>query len=306
MPTAKQLQDFAALRFGMFIHWGSATFQFRDGHNDWCYGVTDNKSRRYRPFSPADFNPGVVDFRQWAEVAKSAGCKFCALTAKHHEGFALWPSGATGHTVAASPYEGDIVREYVETMRANGLLPGLYFSILDLHHNITERGVDNAQKDLIYLQLKELLTGYGEIPILVIDGWGSNWGGPRFSQLDYDETAAYIHALSPDTLILNHSCECNYDHTDVIFFENAAGQRVPKDFSGWGAAGNKLTRHWFWKSKDTGRRLKSARWAMEKKLRPMNSKNVVFLLNASPNRNGVIEKNIADVFVRIGERRLLL
>ena len=300
MPDVDRLEAFAALRFGMFIHWNSATFQFARGHNDWCYGVTDNASPRYRPFDPAGFNPGPVDFQQWADVAKSAGCRFCALTAKHHEGFALWPSRATDHTIAASPYQGDAVAEYVQTMRANGLLPGLYFSMLDLHHNITERGCGGLQKALIYRQLEELLTGYGEIPVLVIDGWGSKWGGPRFSQLDYTETAAYIHSLSPNTLILNHSCECSYDHTDVIFFENAAGQRAPKDFAGCGAAGNKLTPHWFWKERDTARRCKSATWAVKKKLLPMNARGVVFLLNASPNRNGVIEENLARVFEKIG------
>ncbi|MCL2299557.1 MAG: alpha-L-fucosidase [Firmicutes bacterium] len=297
---AELLEEFAALRFGMFIHWNSATFQFAEDHDDWCYGVTDNADSRYRPFSPGNFDPGPVDFQQWADTAKSAGCRFCALTAKHHEGFALWPSGATEHSAANSPYKGDVIAEYVRAMRANGLLPGLYYSMLDLRHNITERGCGAAQKELIFRQLEELLTGYGEIPILVIDGWGSAWGGPRFSQLDYAETAAHIHALSPNTLILNHSCECNTDHTDAIFFENAAGQRVPRNFKGYGAAGNKLTRHWFWKTVDAGRRCKSAAWAVNKKLRPMNKRGVVFLLNASPNRNGVIEENLAGVFREIG------
>ncbi|MDR2688118.1 MAG: alpha-L-fucosidase [Oscillospiraceae bacterium] len=297
---SERLEAFAGLRFGMFIHWNSATFQFARRRGDWCYGVTDNASPRYRPFAPEGFDPGPVDFQRWADVANSAGCRFCALTAKHHEGFALWPSGATRHSVAASPYRGDVVAGYVQAMRANGLLPGLYFSMLDLHHNITERGVDAARKALIHRQLEELLTHYGEIPILVIDGWGSKWGGPRFSQLDYGETAARIHALSPNTLILNHSCECSTDHTDVIFFENAAGQRAPRDFAGYGAAGNKLTPHWVWKAGDAARRCRGAAGAVEKKLRPMNARGVVFLLNASPNQSGAVEDNQARVFAEIG------
>ena len=294
------MEAFSWLKFGMFIHFNSATFQFSEGSDDWFYGTKSNTEEHYRFFDPAGFNPGKIDFQQWADVAKSAGCKFCAFTAKHHEGFSLWPSKATDHTVAASPYGGDAVAEYVKAMRENGLLPGLYYSMLDLHHNITELGCAPAQKELIFTQLRELLTNYGEIPILVIDGWGSAWGGPRFSQLDYEETAGYIHELSPNTLILNHSCENNYDHTDVIFFENAAGQRVPKDFTGCGAAGNKLTRHWFWKTTDSKRRIKSAKWAVEKKLKPMNRRNVVFLLNASPNQKGAIDDNIAKVFAEVG------
>jgi len=297
-------QNFREKRFGMFIHFNSATFQFcRNEEQDWAYGVTDNRDPSYRFFSPADFKVTSVDFDQWADVALSAGCKFTVLTAKHHEGFALWPTRATGHSIAASPYSGDLVAEYMEAMRGRGLVPGLYFSMLDLHHNITEAGVSPSQKEMVKQQLTELLTGYGEVPYLVIDGWNSLWGGPRFSQLDYREIAGHIKSLQPGTLIMNHSCECSYEHTDVIFFENAAGQAVPKRFSGYGAAGNILTRTWFWKESHPTTRLKSAAWAVERKLKPMNRRGVTFLLNVSPNREGRIEENVAARFREIGALR---
>lgn len=304
-PEQREIYErFRQMRLGMFIHFNSATFQFcRNEAQDWAYGVTDNRDPAYQFFSPSDFTAHAVDFDQWADVALSAGCKFTVLTAKHHEGFALWPTQATGHSIAASPYPADLVGDYMAAMRRRGLVPGLYFSMLDLHHNITENGVTPAQKDLIKRQLTELLGNYGEAPYLVIDGWHSLWGGPRFEQLDYQEIAAHIKALQPHTLIMNHSCECSYDHTDVIFFENAAGQKIPKRFDGYGAAGNILTRTWFWKESHPAAKLKSARWAVEKKLLPMNRQGVTFLLNVSPNREGRIEENVAARFREIGAVR---
>jgi len=295
-------EDFRAKRFGMFIHFNSATFQFcRNEGQDWAYGTIDNQDPGYRFFSPADFTVTSIDFDQWADVALSAGCKFTVLTAKHHEGFALWPTLATDHSIAVSPYPGDLVADYMEAMRGRGLIPSLYFSMLDLHHNITELGVTPSQTEFVKQQLTELLTRYGEVPYLVIDGWNSLWGGPRFTQLDYDEIAGHIKSLQPNTLIMNHSCECSYEHTDVVFFENAAGQAVPRHFRGYGAAGNILTRTWFWKESHPGAKPKSAAWAVKRKLRPMNRRGVTFLLNVSPNKEGRIEENIAARFREIGE-----
>jgi alpha-L-fucosidase len=294
-------KDFREKRLGMFIHFNSATFQYcRNEGQDWAYGITDNRDPAYRTFNPSDFNVTAIDFDQWADVALSAGCKFTVLTAKHHEGFALFPSEATEHCITASPYPDDLVADYMEAMRGRGLIPALYFSILDLHHNITEAGISSAQKELIKRQLTELLTRYGEVPYLVIDGWHSLWGGPRFSQLDYREIEAHIKSLQPDILIMNHSCECSYDHTDVVFFENAAGQSVPKRFNGYGAAGNILTRTWFWKESHPAAILKTADWAVEKKLKPMNRRGVTFLLNVSPNKEGRIEENVVRRFGEIG------
>ncbi len=299
----RRLEAFQKLGMGMFIHFNSATFQYADQKMDWPYGVIDNRDPRYRFFSPSEFRISQIDFKQWAAVAKSAGCKFAVLTAKHHEGFALWPTAASPHSIANSPYLGDIVREYVDTMRGAGIIPGLYFSIMDFHHNITEKGVSSQQKAFIKEQLRELLTGYGPVPYLVIDGWGSTWGGPRFSQLDYGEIADFVHSIQPDTLILNHSCECSYEHTDVIMFENTAGQCIPKGFQGYGVAGNILTSAWFWKYSDPNAKLRSAEWAVREKLIPMNRQGVVFMLNVSPNQQGRIDSNVAEVFRQIGELR---
>jgi len=292
---------FTAKKFGMFIHYNSATYQFCGyPQDDWCYGVTDNNDPRYKWFDPKDFNPTEIDFRQWARVAKSAGCAFAALTAKHHEGFALWPTKYSPHSVANSPYGKDVLTDYFRVFREEGVEPCLYFSMLDLNHNITQKGATPEQKEFVKHQLTELLTSYGDFSVLVIDGWNSGWGGPRWDTMPYEEINAHIKSLQPNILILNHSCENNFDHSDVVFFENAAGQRVPRWFKGPGAGGNKFTRNWFYKYRDDEGGLKSASWAV-RKLKKMNRHNTVFLLNASPDINGRIIPEMERKFKEVGD-----
>jgi len=86
-------------------------------------------------------------------------------------------------------------------------------------------------------------------------------------------------------------------------FENTAGQCIPKGFQGYGVAGNILTSAWFWKYSDPNAKLRSAEWAVREKLIPMNRQGVVFMLNVSPNQQGRIDSNVAEVFRQIGELR---
>ncbi|HBA47246.1 MAG TPA: hypothetical protein DCZ91_05510 [Lachnospiraceae bacterium] len=95
MNSLTDLQKhFINLRFGTFIHFNSATFQFCKGEvTDWEYAHENSGEPRRYPFHEEEWNPVGLDCRQWASVAKSAGCRYAALTAKHHEGFCLWLSG---------------------------------------------------------------------------------------------------------------------------------------------------------------------------------------------------------------------
>ena len=188
-PTAAQLawqQDELAL----FVHFGMNTFTDRE----WGDGTE----------SPSLFNPSRLDARQWARAAKGAGAKAMILTAKHHDGFCLWPTATTTHSVASSPWRsggGDVVREFVEACRAEGLKPGLYCSPWDRNHPAYG---DSARYNDVYIaQLTELLTHYGPISEVWFDG--ANGEGPNGKRQVYDwpRNWALVRALQPHAVMFS-------------------------------------------------------------------------------------------------------
>ena len=162
-------RDFINLRLGTFIHWNSAAVQFHANPDiiDWEFDLENGGEPRRYPFPESDWAPRAPDCDRWAQIAKSAGCRFAVLTAKHHEGFALWPSEFGNHNVAQATVRTDIVAEFLRAFRAAGLQAGLYFSVLDLTAGIGRRSFPPAQRELVLGQITELLTNYGEIPYLL-------------------------------------------------------------------------------------------------------------------------------------------
>lgn len=302
MNHLERLQkDFVDLRFGTFIHFNSATVQFCTGETvDWEYGCENNAQPRKYPFSPADWNPDRLDCRQWAAIAKSAGCRFAALTAKHHEGFALWPTEYSGHCVKNAARTTDVVAEYLAAFREAGISAGLYFSILDLTAGIGRRSCTRQQKELILGQITELLTRYGRIPFLITDGWSAPWGGPEYAQLPFEEVDSLVKGLQPDCLLINIGCSGSLIGTDIPCFENAAGQGAEGFFAGPGLACNKLTGSWFWRTEDGRSAPAGVPWVQEK-LAEYFRKNCAFMLNLSPDIHGRVEQNLADAFGEIGK-----
>ena len=291
---------FVNQRFGMFIHFNSATFQFaRTEMKDWEYDHENNNEPRQYPFNPKDWNPSELDCAQWARAAKSSGMTFSALTTKHHEGFDLWPSKYTKHCVTNATNKTDVVKEYLEAFRKEGITAGIYFSMLDLHHQINKKKCTAEDKQFIKDQLEELLTNYGEIPFIIIDGWNAHWGGPSYNNLPFDEIDEFIKKLQPNCMLMNISCESNLNHTDIVFYENAAGQDVEDEFQGPGASCNVLTDTWFWRTTDTNMELKDADW-VNQKIIDMNKHNVTFLLNGAPNQKGKLDDNVLERFAQVG------
>jgi alpha-L-fucosidase len=189
VPSPAQLawqQDELAL----FLHFGVNTFTDRE----WGDGRE----------SPEIFAPTSLDARQWARTARNAGFKGMVLTAKHHDGFCLWPTSTTRHSVASSPWkngQGDVVREFVDACRAEGLKPGLYCSPWDRNH--PSYG-DSAAYNLQYwAQLTELLTRYGPIAEIWFDG--ANGEGPNGKRQVYDwpQTFALVRKLQPEGVIFS-------------------------------------------------------------------------------------------------------
>jgi alpha-L-fucosidase len=199
-------RDFVDLRFGMFIHFGILTYT-----GSWAQGNLDI----------TQFNPTGLDCDQWASAAASAGMKYGVLTSRHHDGFALWPSKASKFNVGNIPWkagQGDVVRCYVDAFRKQGLLPGLYYSIWDTTQGVAAGSISAAKLDYVKTQLAELLTNYGSIPILVIDGWSWQMGHKAIA---YQEIYELVKSLQPNCLVTDHTHVPVPWDVDIVNYEGA-------------------------------------------------------------------------------------
>jgi alpha-L-fucosidase len=174
----------------MFLHFGVNTFTNRE----WGDGSE----------SPTIFNPTAFDARQWARVARATGFKAMILTAKHHDGFCLWPTATTRHSVASSPFRGgrgDVVREFVDACHAEDLRVGVYLSPWDRNH--PSYGDSAAYNDVYAAQLTELLTQYGPIHEVWHDG--ANGEGPNGKRQEYDWPRVWslVKRLQPEAVIFS-------------------------------------------------------------------------------------------------------
>ena len=121
---------FRAARFGMFIHWGIYAMPAR---NEWVKNLECMPEAEYDRY-PKYFDPDLYDAREWARTAKAAGMKYAVLTTKHHDGFCMFDSQYTDYKCTNTPAGRDLVREFVDAFRAEGLRIGFYYSLLDWHH----------------------------------------------------------------------------------------------------------------------------------------------------------------------------
>lgn len=186
LPTLRQL-EFQDWEFGVFLHFGIRTFY--EGHRDW-----DGQ-----PMEPGRFTPADLDCDQWVRTAREAGARYMVLTAKHHDGFANWPSRHTDFSVASSPWQqgkGDVVREFTDACRRHDMKVGLYYSPADA--SAPTYPDPKAYDDYFIHQISEILTGYGQIDILWFDGCGSE--GHTY---DWPRIMAEVRRMQPEILIFN-------------------------------------------------------------------------------------------------------
>ena len=205
-------------RFGMFIHWGLYSIPAR---GEWIRSRELMSIEDYRPyfeeFNPTDYNP-----KEWAQLAKRAGMKYAVITTKHHDGFCLFDSKLTDYKATNTPTGRDLIKEFVEAFRNEGLKIGFYYSLLDWHHKDYPKYGDeyhpmrNDEKyknetinfenyiDYFHGQVKELLTGYGKVDIIWFDFSyenekysmsGEKWQATRLIKM--------IRELQPEIIIDN-------------------------------------------------------------------------------------------------------
>lgn len=298
-------------RFGMFVHWGHASQRGSELSWPLAGGIPDLLPHSADGVSVADYHATAATFcpdpgapAQWAAAAVDAGMGYAVLTARHHDGFALWPSEHTDWSIARTPYGGDLVGEYAEASRAAGLRVGLYLSLSDWHHPdypaltdgdrpypkfLARRSSPEAWDrylDALFGQVRELLTGYGPIDVLWFDGqWERSAEEWRAREL-----LAMIKSLQPDCLVTDRLPGAS----DVTTPEQAVPARPPE--GRWETCLT-MNRSWGWVPGDTD--YKSAR-ALVHTLCETAGRGGNLLLNVSPDGTGAIPAAQAERLAAVG------
>jgi alpha-L-fucosidase len=225
MTTAEQRTEwFIHDRFGLFIHWGLYALPAR---HEWVKNrerLTDEHYQRYFDH----FDPDLYNPTEWARLAKQAGMRYAVITTKHHDGFCLWDSQLTDYKATNTPAGRDLIREWVDAFRAEGLKIGFYHSLIDWHHpEFPVDGLHPQRDDLEYRernqhrdvskyaeylhgQVRELLTNYGQIDVMWFDFSysGRDWGwtkGKGKEDWQSESLIQMVHELQPDILINNRT-----------------------------------------------------------------------------------------------------
>ncbi|NGZ74620.1 alpha-L-fucosidase [Saccharibacillus alkalitolerans] len=209
-PSPRQL-SWQRLEFYGFIHFGMNTMTGRE----WGEGHED----------PALFAPKSLDADDWIDTLKSSGMRAVILTCKHHDGFCLWPSRYSAHTVARAPWrdgKGDLVREVSDACRRHGLKFGVYLSPWDRTESSYGEGA--AYDDFYVNQLSELLTQYGEIGCVWLDGANGEGGGGKKQSYDWDRYYEVVRRLQPN-------CVISVCGPDIRWVGNEAGHTRAEEWS---------------------------------------------------------------------------
>lgn len=210
----KRTEWFEKARFGMFIHWGIYAIP---AQGEWYISGAQMNLQEYehymQEFNPVDYNPAG-----WARAAKEAGMQYMVLTAKHHDGFCLFDSKFTDYKATNTPAGRDLVKEYVDAVRAEGLKVGLYFSLLDWHHpnfpkyhdkfhplrgreELKEEEIDwDNYLQFLHNQVRELCTNYGKLDLLWFDFSYDDMCGEKWRA---SELLKMVRSLQPDILVDN-------------------------------------------------------------------------------------------------------
>jgi alpha-L-fucosidase len=303
-PLAERQKEFLSWKFGMFIHYGMASYN----EGQWATGYE----------APATFAPTQLDCGQWADAAKAAGMKYAVFTTKHTSGYALWDSKHTTHDITAftnyNQGKGDLVREFVDAFRARGIKIGLYYC---LPGDYSKNNLQPGQTDLhglppeakgdyvgfIKKQLTELLTQYGTVDLMWFDQYQNKYTGKQWREIK-----AHVHALQPDCLVLANN-STDFKTTDIQSYEYP--WLKDKNLKALPAGKNKNVAEvcdcitpgaWFWQPNITEKSMTSAAEVVDM-LKLCNARQANYLLNVPPDRTGRIPEFLVQRLKEIGKLR---
>ena len=321
----KRMEWYKHDRFGMFIHWGVYAIPAR---GEWVRCVERMSIENYQKYVDA-FNPTDYEPKEWARLAKHAGMKYAVLTAKHHDGFCLFDSKLTDYKCTNTKAGRDLVKEYVDAFRAEGIKVGLYFSIIDWHHpdyphfedrihpmrgneEYRDHGKqENFERYLDYMhgQVREICTNYGKIDVLWFDYSYGEMSGEKWRAT---ELVNMVRELQPDVLIDNR-LEASGEGFGSLLTDNpmvysgdfvSPEQIIPPEgivsTSGkpvaWEACIT-LNNNWGYAEHDHD--WKSAKTVV-RKLVECVSKGGNMLLNVGPDAKGRIPKESVEILTEVG------
>jgi len=315
--SKEHMQWFQDARFGMFIHWGIYAIPAR---GEWVKQQESIRDADYQPFFET-FDPMHYDPRIWAKAAREAGMKYAVMTAKHHDGFCLFETKYTDYQSMNTPARRDLIREYVEAFRAEGLKVGFYYSLLDWHHPDYPIAGDSIHPmrnhpdykdhagnlpryaDYIRNQVEELLTHYGKIDIIWFD---FSYGAMSGEAWKATELVKMVRRLQPEIIIDNRlggnikAVEPEIYAGDFASPEqiippegvlNEAGQPIP-----WEACIT-MNDHWGYAAQD--KNFKSPA-TLVRALVECVSKGGNLLLNVGPTAKGEIPPESLQILAEVG------
>ena len=205
LPEPQRTRWFREAKFGMFVHWGVYAVI---GRHEWARHLLQIPQAEYDRYARR-FNPVNLSADTWVDLAQNAGAKYIVITSKHHDGFSIYRSKVSDYDMEITPYKGDPLKMLAEASRRKGMRLGFYHSIMDWHHpDYTPKrawevadpkagGNLNRFIDFMKEQLRELLTGYGDVAVLWFDG---EWEHST-QELRSDEVYDFIRRLQPNILI---------------------------------------------------------------------------------------------------------
>lgn len=304
-------------RFGMFIHWGLYALPAR---HEWVKNHERMTNEDYQKYFD-NFNPDLYNPHEWAKMAKAAGMKYAVITTKHHEGFCLFDSKYTDYKAPNTPYGKDVLKEWVDAFREEGLKIGFYYSLIDWHHpdftidrNHPLRTDDKAKlaelnknrdmskyREYLHNQVRELMTNYGKVDILWLDFSYPGPNGKDHNDWDSEKLLRMVRQLQPGILVNDRLDLKNYDdgwdfttpeQYKVAKWPEVNGKRVPwetcQTFSGsWG----------YYRDENT--------WKDTKQLLDLLiesvSKGGNLLLNVGPTARGVFDERAQSRLKAMGD-----